>query len=217
MNNFRSFQEVLPPVGLLTFSLLLKRLNRMKKIYQIAFALLWGMNSYGQTVYYNSDDPACYDSGPYILTKTGTTGSRNNFSNGTISVLYQTSRSRWEIGVGNFTGVNLFFYNTSQSTPNPPVTGWIRFGTCNLFSFVLLPIELISFDVKSNEAKNQLTWATASEKNNQGFDIERSMNGTDFQKIGFVKGNGTTNLPQQYTYTDALVNGVTYFKSLYIL
>jgi hypothetical protein len=171
MNNFRSFQEVLPPVGSLTFSFILQRLNRMKRLYLIAFALLLGLNSYGQSVSYNSDDPGCYDGGPYILPKTGTTGSRNNFSNGTISVLYQTSRSRWEIGVGNFTGVNLYFYNTTQSTPNPPVTGWIRSGTCNLLRFTLsgvLPIELISFDVKSNGTKNDLTWATASEKNNLG-------------------------------------------------
>jgi hypothetical protein len=38
------------------------------------------------------------------------------------------------------------------------------------------------------------------------------VDGTAFQKIGFVKGNGTTNQPQQYTYTDALVSAVTYYR-----
>jgi hypothetical protein len=67
---------------------------------------------------------------------------------------------------------------------------------------VLLPIELVSFEGKALEKSNLLTWRTASEKNNNGFDIERSTDGSRFEKIGFVAGNGTTSQTQRYTFND---------------
>ncbi|MFY8034159.1 MAG: T9SS type A sorting domain-containing protein, partial [Flexibacteraceae bacterium] len=49
---------------------------------------------------------------------------------------------------------------------------------------------------------NQLIWTTSSEVNNQGFNVERSTDGKSFTKIGFIKGNGTTNTKQTYQFTD---------------
>ena len=46
----------------------------------------------------------------------------------------------------------------------------------------------------------QLIWETASEINNQYFEIEHSLNGVDFEMIGRVQGNGTTNLNHQYSF-----------------
>ncbi len=57
--------------------------------------------------------------------------------------------------------------------------------------FVPIPVELTSFSAASNGNSITLSWSTASELNNQGFEIERS-NGNDFLTIGFVSGNGTT-------------------------
>ena len=57
----------------------------------------------------------------------------------------------------------------------------------------VLPVELLSFEAKNNDKTVDLTWTTASEGNNAGFDIERSADGKTFEKIGFVKGNGTTS------------------------
>ncbi len=50
-----------------------------------------------------------------------------------------------------------------------------------------LPIKLISFEAKAQENQVQLTWTTSKETNSAGFEIERSQNGKDFTKIGFVK------------------------------
>jgi hypothetical protein len=76
----------------------------------------------------------------------------------------------------------------------------------------ILPIELVAFEAKTASNSILLSWTTASEKNNIGFDIERSYDGTDFQKIAFVKGAGTTHLVQQYTYTHASVQAITYYR-----
>jgi hypothetical protein len=76
----------------------------------------------------------------------------------------------------------------------------------------VLAVEFESIYATAKGTTNVINFTTASEKNNEGFDIERSVDGTAFQKIGFVKGNGTTNQPQQYTYTDALVRAVTYYR-----
>jgi hypothetical protein len=51
-----------------------------------------------------------------------------------------------------------------------------------------------------------LSWITATELNNQGFEIERSIENNSsrstFEKIGFVNGNGTTAAQQIYSYSD---------------
>ncbi len=44
-----------------------------------------------------------------------------------------------------------------------------------------------------------LRWATASETNNAGFEVQR-LAGTAFERVGFVEGHGTTNEAQRYTY-----------------
>ena len=78
-------------------------------------------------------------------------------------------------------------------------------------SSAVLPIELIQFDVQNIEGgKNHLTWATASETNNKGFDIERSRDGATFQSIGTVKAIGKAG---NYNFTDAEpVNGTNYYR-----
>ena len=65
-----------------------------------------------------------------------------------------------------------------------------------------LSVELIYFEGEIANELNVLNWKTASELNNDKFEIERSQNGIDFQYIGEVKGYGTTSDMQQYTLTD---------------
>ena len=78
-----------------------------------------------------------------------------------------------------------------------------------------LPIELTRFDV-SLKGKNDafLSWQTASEKNNKGFDVEMAEgNPNNFKKVDFVKGNGTTATKQDYQLTlSNLSPNVYYFR-----
>lgn len=83
---------------------------------------------------------------------------------------------------------------------------------------VTIPVELVSFkaDVINNIVR--LSWITASELNNRGFEIERATTLTSplqgWMKIGFVDGNGTTTATHSYSFTDANVSGGTYYYRL---
>jgi hypothetical protein len=66
-----------------------------------------------------------------------------------------------------------------------------------------LPIELAEFKgAKIDERTNLLTWRTASESDNRGFEVQRSSNGTDWRPLGFVPGSGTSTSPQHYDFYD---------------
>jgi hypothetical protein len=75
-----------------------------------------------------------------------------------------------------------------------------------------IPVELESVTAKANGAVNQLAWSTASEKNNAEFTIERSSNGQDFAAIGSVKGNGTTQARNAYTFSDDTPLSMSYYR-----
>ena len=70
------------------------------------------------------------------------------------------------------------------------------------YSNVALSVELASFTAKAVNKTAVLNWKTASEHNNQGFTIEQSSNGVTYNVIGQVKGHGTSNVANDYTFTD---------------
>lgn len=75
------------------------------------------------------------------------------------------------------------------------------------------PIELISFDAKANGTVNEITWATATEKNNDYFSIERSADGINFNEIAKVTGAGDFTGRLDYKYTDLRpLNGTSYYR-----
>lgn len=79
-----------------------------------------------------------------------------------------------------------------------------------------LPVELLNFHARYEEDLVRLNWSTASEKDNEGFHVERSTENTgDFKSIGWLSGHGSTQIEQQYSFEDRdLQRGVTYFYRL---
>jgi hypothetical protein len=76
-----------------------------------------------------------------------------------------------------------------------------------------LPIELVSFSVAKSSNGVLLKWMTASELNNDFFDIQRSVADEEFETIFKVFGQGTTKLSTQYEYEDELVlPGNSYYR-----
>jgi hypothetical protein len=68
---------------------------------------------------------------------------------------------------------------------------------------------LTSFTAKASENSVELSWITATETNNQGFEVQRS-NGGEFEPIAFVNGNGTTTEVHAYSYTDRNIKDGSY-------
>lgn len=76
--------------------------------------------------------------------------------------------------------------------------------TLEIRNTIILPVELTAFDAKiTKTGKTHLNWATASEHNNEGFEIEKSTDGTRFEKIGFVAGAGNSSEKKEYAFEDA--------------
>ena len=79
-----------------------------------------------------------------------------------------------------------------------------------------LPVELVRFEAQRPAAKAEvrLSWTTASELNNSGFEVQRQDAGQAiFHEVGFVAGQGTSATATTYTYTDPNnFAGLSYYR-----
>lgn len=65
-----------------------------------------------------------------------------------------------------------------------------------------MPVELVYFEGSAVENGIMLIWGTATELNNFGFEIHRSINNAPYENIGFVFGHGTSYAPHDYDFPD---------------
>jgi hypothetical protein len=88
-----------------------------------------------------------------------------------------------------------------------------RFNSICSASLVVLPVSLKTFTAIKVEKEVRLSWTTASEENNLGFEVQRSTDGVNYTTIGFVKGSGTTTQETSYTFTDiSPLTGKNYYR-----
>lgn len=88
-----------------------------------------------------------------------------------------------------------------SSTNNP--NNWANLWEAQILgSSESLPVELNSYAGYVENNNVVLNWATSSEINNSGFEIERQTNDEEFEVIGFVQGHGTTTEIHNYSFTD---------------
>ncbi len=77
----------------------------------------------------------------------------------------------------------------------------------------VLPVELTSFAAEARSNSVDLQWITASEHDNDRFEVERSTDGASFTAIGVVPGAGNSNQTTKYGYTDASpLEGLSYYR-----
>lgn len=79
---------------------------------------------------------------------------------------------------------------------------------------MVLPIELLKFNGTYNN-KTRLTtliWETASEINNDKFEIESSSNAVDWDKIGEVEGSGNSTTHRSYYFNTKQDSKITYYR-----
>ncbi len=102
----------------------------------------------------------------------------------------------------------------SNSIPVVHRTGmssFSEFGIANVDA--PLPVELTSFSAATIGSDVKLSWKTATEINNYGFEIQKSGVGsqkTEWSAIGFVNGNGNSNSPKNYSFIDDNVTAGKY-------
>ncbi len=77
-----------------------------------------------------------------------------------------------------------------------------------------LPLQLLSFNSSVSGKSIDLKWTTTDEQNVSHFDIQRSLNGSNFVSIGDVKAN-INRINGQYQYNDNdVISGQKYFYRL---
>jgi subtilisin family serine protease len=96
---------------------------------------------------------------------------------------------------------------TDGYTGTVPNNTW-GYGKLNIYNAInymsSVPVELVSFSGYNNRTSVKLSWETATETNNNGFEIERSAgsSGGPWIKTGFIQGHGTTTASSSYSFTD---------------
>jgi len=76
-----------------------------------------------------------------------------------------------------------------------------------------LPVSLLNLSATPKESSIILTWATAMEQDNAGFEVQRRTDNGEWYKIGYVKGAGTSSSTRNYSYTDEkLASGRYYYR-----
>lgn len=82
-----------------------------------------------------------------------------------------------------------------------------------LAACALLPVELLFFNGTEQNGEVLLRWQTASEENNDYFQMEHSTDGSHFQPIGKVAGRGTTASPNNYSFRHTRPSkGANYYR-----
>jgi hypothetical protein len=126
---------------------------------------------------------------------------------------------------------NLFLYVSTNSgnsfgqlgrdALNTTTNELTKFGVRTFATFTLgdraapLPVSLTAFDAKRTGADALLTWDTAIEKNNRGFDVQVSTNGRDFRSLDFIASQASNSEQlRNYRYTDTTPNkaGTRYYR-----
>ena len=200
--------------------------------------------SRGSITFFNAGS---FDAGAGTLEFSGVTWnnkSGSTFDGGTSTVIFSGSGDQFFY---DSSGIGVTFYNleintqgTVSITGNVTVTNSISVAEgCTLdvaaSSFTLsdscettfngtvtggaFPVQMTSFAATANRLDAILRWATATEVNNFGFEIERrTVQGSMFQvqgsgtlniepgtwnRVGFVQGAGTSTSPKEYSFLDA--------------
>ncbi len=85
-----------------------------------------------------------------------------------------------------------------------------NFALVGYFMGDFIPVEFVSFAGSVNGSSVTLNWATATEKNNLGFDIMRKSGDGEYIQVGFMPGKGSTLETNHYSFLDQSVPAGTY-------
>ncbi|MEZ4962978.1 MAG: T9SS type A sorting domain-containing protein [Saprospiraceae bacterium] len=116
-----------------------------------------------------------------------------------------------------FNGTNWDNYPVSA---NDMSANWVETSGVNAFSMwtmagtaAILPVELVQFTVSKMEDAVLLKWQTATETNNEGFEVEHSTDGRNWDYLDFVNGHGTSTDVHDYAFTHERPSlGTNYYR-----
>jgi murein tripeptide amidase MpaA len=129
--------------------------------------------------------------------------------------LYDGIQSNWvreEISLTGLTSAQVKLRFKLRTDGSQVRDGWYV-DDIGILVYTTVPVELITFTAVAEGNQVRLSWSTATEKNNKGFEIERKQAETEWAKIGFIEGHGTTTQPKDYSFFDNNpVQGKNYYR-----
>ena len=144
--------------------------------------------------------PETQPSGPVTVTLTWPSTNDNNINlNDLVVYKSEDSGETWNVISATI---------NKDSDPRTATFSISSFSQFTIGQSGALPVELVSFAGHQMNGKVMLNWSTATESNNVGWEIEYRQptmdNGqqknTEFRKVGFVAGKGTTTEKQSYSF-----------------
>ncbi len=137
-----------------------------------------------------------------------------------IQLFWSAADGAWVLGSNG-----AVFYANLDDTPEPSSSSdasWMNvFGCTGANPFVLeadsaLPVSLLSFmGMSTDKGDVRLLWETSFEEDNEGFHVERSSNGEDWSRIGYVDGAGNSESGNNYQFDDITpFNGQNFYRLL---
>ncbi len=154
------------------------------------------------------------NSGSAILNITGVTISGANASEFSI-----TTTPAATVAAGGSTNFTVTFTPTSNGNKLATVNVMSDDADESPFnfditaSFSTLPVDLVSFTAVKQGNQARLEWVTATETNNNGFDVLRSPDGQTWAVIGFVQGAGNSSSERNYVFQDmSPLRGNNYYR-----
>jgi hypothetical protein len=124
-----------------------------------------------------------------------------------------TEPSTATLVVPDFTTADLLLFNSvaiRQGTIGTMAGSIDGIRVSNTWSNGVLPVKFLDLNASINDKKTLISWSTSSEINNNGFEIERSIDGYNFETIGFVKGMGNSNKINNYSFEYASTESAFY-------
>lgn len=121
------------------------------------------------------------------------------------------SNNQAGMGTGDFEICEIGFDATTE--PNIGINLMDYTPTINGSAMnVALPVEWLKFYALKFEEQIELNWSVALEVNNDYFEIQKSVNGVDWENIGHVNSKGNTNEIAHYTFLDKNPYPVNYYR-----
>jgi hypothetical protein len=136
-------------------------------------------------------------------------GSTNTTGTGNFIVYMGSGTSVNVTGLTALTGYTFDVYEYNGKYMH------VRFANAISSSTTTTPVKLVSLKATKINEDVLVKWITASEVNNRGFNVERSVDGKMFEFVGFVKGSGNSSVNNNYTLQDANAFAITGVNKLY--
>lgn len=125
-----------------------------------------------------------------------------------------TTLANAQVGVTQYDGSYGSFVGPGDNTANTITTTVTSFAPFIIGKVGTLPVTLISFSAKASNQTSVLAWQTTSEVNLDRYEIQRSIDGVNFQTLGTVKANNISGV-FNYSFTDKSPSfGANYYRIL---